>query len=309
MRRSIRSGRNPPQSGCAHPACACAGAVRPPAAADAQAALGTGFEDPERQDPLGEQPDALARLADGDPPRRAPGSQHPLNDSRDVAGWRAVDLIGFHHPDRLGEGRAVNAVTLGRRRHPAARGEVRPEVTGLDQRHVDPEGRHLIGQCLAVPLERELAGAVERLERDAEHAANGADQHETPAALSAHQRQGRLHHPDAAPEVRLQLRLRLAARGELDRSGHAPACRRDHGVDAPVRGDHAADAVSYRIIIVHIHDQAVPAAAGRRAAPAGAHDGPARLVQKIGARQPDSRRGAGDQYHFRLTRHADLLSR
>src|ERR1022692_4759102 len=115
--------------------------------------------------------------------------------------------------------------------------------------------------------------------------------------------------PDAAPEVRLQLRFRFADRGELDRPGHAPAGRRDHGVDAPVRGDHAADPVSYRIIIVHIHDQAVPAAPGCRSAPAGAHDGPARPVQKIGARQPDPRRGTGDQYHFRLTRHADLLSR
>ena len=98
---------------------------------------------------------------------------------------------------------------VNRLRHPAAGREVRLDVSRLDQRHMHAKGRHLVRKGFAQALQSELARAVESLERDADYAADGADQHDAPAALRPHGGQHLLHHPHAAPEVGLQLGLCL----------------------------------------------------------------------------------------------------
>jgi hypothetical protein len=171
---------------------------------------------------------------------------------------------------------------------------------------VDAERLDLVGQALGQPLERELAGAVEGLERDAEDPADGAEQHDPAAAplaaLVAHGAEHRLHRPHAAPEVGLDLGLGLGHGGVLDGAGDAPAGRGDQRVDAAVLGQDAAHPSGDGLVVVHVHDQAGPPARGRAAA-AGAGDGPARGGEPVGAGPPDPRRRAGDQRHPALLSH------
>ena len=157
------------------------------------------------------------------PSGRAAGFQHSSHHGGHVGGGRAVRLIAFHETDGLGQGGAVDRIATSRLRRPAAGREVRLDVARLDQRHMHAKGRHLVRKCFTQTLQSELARAVESLERDADHAADGAHQHDAPAALRPHGGQHLLQHSHAAPEVRLQLGLCLLDCALLDRTGQTPS--------------------------------------------------------------------------------------
>jgi hypothetical protein len=164
------------------------------------------------------------------------------------------------------------------------------------------KGRHLVRKCFTQTLQSELARAVESLERDADHAADGAHQHDAPATLRPHGGQHLLQHSHAAPEVRLQLGLCLLDSALLDRTGQAPSSGSDERVDPAAGGQHARHTGTHRIVIVDVHDQAGPPTRGR-VAPACSRDGPAGRMQLLGAGPADASRRSGDQCPPRSVAH------
>ena len=250
---------------------------------------------------LATRPGALGWLARRHPPGRVLGFQDPPHRRGHGGGGRAVGLVAFHHAECLGEGGTVERAAGGRCR-PAAGGEVGADVAGLDERHLDAKRRDLVGEGLAEALEGELAGRVEGLERNRDQPADRADQHDAPAAAGPHGGQDLLHHPDTAPEIRLQLGLGLGERALLRGAGQAPPGGGDQCIDPAALCQHGRHAGPDRFVVVDVHGQA--GAPGRgRAPPACPGDGPAGRVQHLGARPADARRRAGDQYGSRFIVH------
>src|ERR1700738_258046 len=78
--------------------------------ADTRARLGPALEARERQDPPGQDSDALTRPADRDPPGRPPGVEDPPDRRGDIVGRHAVDLVTLHGSDRPAQGGSVDSV-------------------------------------------------------------------------------------------------------------------------------------------------------------------------------------------------------
>jgi hypothetical protein len=108
-------------------------------------------------------PEMVARLADRHGPWRPPDAEHLRDHGGDIGRRDAIAFVALHKPDRLVSRLAVDSVVASFPRHPPAGREICPHVAWLDQRHMHPERGDLVGERLAVALERELARAVERL--------------------------------------------------------------------------------------------------------------------------------------------------
>ena len=91
-----------------------------------------------------------------------------LDELRRLCRWRSVRLVTLHDPDRLGGRRRIRISPVDLRNVTPARGEIGLEVSRFDECHVNAKGLHLVCESFAVTLHRELACAVERLERKAD---------------------------------------------------------------------------------------------------------------------------------------------
>src|SRR5580698_806619 len=152
-----------------------------------------------RQQALGRETDPFPHLANRDAPTGTHRVKEFLDHDGHLVRWNPVRLVALHDADRLGGGFAVGDIVRGRTDPTPALREIRPDVARLDQAYLNAERCDLVGQRLAVALERELAGAVEGLEREADDATDGADEDDPTRSLVAHRRQHSLHDPHAAP--------------------------------------------------------------------------------------------------------------
>src|ERR1700691_2455895 len=114
-------------------------------ASDAETALGCLFEEPKGEESFAHDAHALVELSDRDAPWGIGALQDLLDHARDVRGISAFDFVTFHHSDRLLARRFVGIIA---RRDDllACCGEVSLEVAGFNERHVNVEGRDLVGQ-------------------------------------------------------------------------------------------------------------------------------------------------------------------
>ena len=126
----------------------------------------------------------------------------------------------------LGVGRQLVRVR-GRRAGP-----VRVVPARLDQRDVDPEAGHLLGEGLAQPLQAPLRGVVCAHHRERRDPADRRDLDDVPAALLAQDWQRSLGDPQRAEEVRLELRPDVLLAELLHQAEVPVACVVHHDVEA-----------------------------------------------------------------------------
>src|ERR1700722_8276968 len=112
---------------------------------DPEAALGGLLEESKGDESLAHDAHALVELADRDTTRGITALQYLLDDTGDVRGISALDLVTFHHGDRLLARRPVRIV-VGGGDFLARGGEVGLEVARLDERHVNVERRDFVGE-------------------------------------------------------------------------------------------------------------------------------------------------------------------
>src|SRR5580704_5170175 len=110
---------------------------------DPEAALGGLLEESKGQKSLAHDAHAFVELADRDAPWGIGALQNLLDDARDIRGIGTLDLVTFHHGDRLVARRLIRVI-VGRRDLFARGGEVGLEVAGLDECHVNVEGRDFV---------------------------------------------------------------------------------------------------------------------------------------------------------------------
>ncbi len=162
------------------------------------------------------------------------------------------------------------------------------DIARLYQGDADAERGDFIGDRLSESLQRELAGTVISLVRDADDAADRADQHDAAARLGAHGRQCRLHHAGRSPR-------------SWSRTAPSPQPMLVYSAAPATPQPAAATTASSRLvllrnrghagrhgrIVVHVHGQPRPGAAGRaaaaRAASAGTEYRPAGPGEPVGA--------------------------
>ncbi len=188
------------------------------------------LEDAVGQKSLSEHAHAFVHGSNTHAQGRATLSEETNDPARENIRLGTSGLVSSHRLEGPGARHSIG-VALARRHLTTSLGELGAKVAGLEQGHTDAEGAQLTGQCLRVALERELARAVVRLERQADDAANGADDDHASATL-AQMWQGGPHRAIDAEEVGLELRASLLGRRVLHGTGQPPARRGDQGVEA-----------------------------------------------------------------------------
>src|SRR5260370_32301013 len=110
--------------------------------------------------------------------------------------WRLVQSRGV---------RTVDLLVRSGLRDPAVLSDLGFGVAGLDDDHADAERPYFQAQGFGHALQRELRCAVQRLVRDGDQAANGANVHDVTTALATHAGQHGPAHSGRAAEVHVDL--------------------------------------------------------------------------------------------------------
>ena len=111
--------------------------------------------------------------------------------------------------------------------------ELGPERAGLDDRHADAEGPHLVPQRLAPAFQREFRRAVGAESADGKESADAGELEDVSACLRAHRGQHETRHLGGREKVDLHLLAQLLRRKLLDRAERAAPRDVGQDVDAP----------------------------------------------------------------------------
>src|SRR5271157_2696409 len=111
--------------------------------------------------------------------------------------------------------------------------ELGPERAGLDDRHADAEGPHLVPQRLAPAFQREFRRAVGAESADGKESADAGELEDVSACLRAHRGQHETRHLGGREKVDLHLFAQLLRRKLLDRAERAAPRDVGQDVDAP----------------------------------------------------------------------------
>src|SRR5579883_1112032 len=175
-------------------------------------------------EPLEEHPHRVAK-------RRGSLPQEPLHLPGDGFGTGSLLLVPLHDPEGGIELLAVRGGPLGLLRPDPVPREAGPVVAGLQERHPDPERPDFHPEGLREAFDRELGGAIERLEGNRDEARDRPHVHDEAGAALPHPGKDRLRHAEHSEEIGVELLLGLLEGGLFGRPGDPVARVVDEGVD------------------------------------------------------------------------------
>ena len=157
------------------------------------------------------------------------------HDLRDLAGQElrleTGALVFLEAADGLAQGR-IGRGRFVRHLLDAGGREAGREIARFDEDDLDAVAPHFNLQGFAKTFDRELAGRIEALERQAHHAADGAEAEDLSPTLPAHGGKHGLGKAHLAHEIRIHLQLDIVFRREFHRTADTHAGIVDQHVDA-----------------------------------------------------------------------------
>ena len=125
-------------------------------------------------------------------------------------------------------------------------------VARLDDHHPNTKWPYLQAEGFAQSFQGKFGGAVHRLVRDRDQAADRTDVDDVATALPPHGRQHSAADPECAEEINLQLPLRLFDRGILDRSCNRHPGVIHHNIEPPLAAENRPDHLLHGMVLGYV---------------------------------------------------------